>query len=330
MSAGTNTGLHGGFFLACALLVLLTGCGGERTPDASGSEKAPSFPRVLGSEGRSLGRFHFPRGIDISPSGLLAISDKTGRIQILNLDGKGLIEWHMPKMDNGTPTGVVFDATDPTTETLLVADTHNSRIMRYSLDGGLMGTFGEYGSNPGQMIYPTDLAVDTEGHIYVTEYGQHDRILKFDRDGKFIEQWGDFGEDEGEFQRPLALIFVPPDRITVADSCNHRVQTFSLAGELLSVWGETGRAPGQFSYPYDIVLGNDGLLYVAEYGNNRIQCFAQDGKFMGSFGKPGREPGEFGTPWGIAAAPDGLLYIADTLNHRLQVLTTEMVRNAGS
>ncbi len=292
------------------------------------SSLTDNFPRVIGERGQTTGRFSYPRGIDVAQDGRVAVIDKTGRVQIFNPAGDVLREWRLPKMDNGTPTGLLFDATDPTTTTLLIADTHNARVLRCTVEGQILKTFGEYGSAPGQMIYPTNVTLDEKGNIYVTEYGERDRVLKFNRDGDFIKEWGSFGQEPGQFQRPLALLWMPPDKIIVADSCNHRLQIFTTEGELLSVWGEVGREPGQLNYPYDLALGSDGLLYVCEFGNNRIQSFDLKGNPQGIYGHAGIQAGEFGTPWGLAFAPNGDLYVADTNNHRVQVVKTKWFKDA--
>lgn len=283
---------------------------------------------IIGERGSGPGRFSFPRGISIHSDGRLAVADKTGRIQILDPDGAPLAWWSLPKVDNGTPTGIIFDETDPTTDTLLVADTHNSRIFRYSLGGRLLLTFGESGSAPGQMIYPTDIALDPAGNMYLTEYGLRDRIMKFDRDGGFLTEWGGFGPEPGNFQRPMALIWAAPDRIIVADSCNHRIQVFTDTGERIATWGEVGRETGRLNYPYDLCMGPDGLLYIAEYGNNRIQCFDLAGGFRAEYGHAGALPGLFGSPWGIECDALGRVHVADTLNHRLQVIPVREIHEA--
>ncbi len=309
----------------CVTFLILFSLACSKSNEPTTEISNPSGITIIGLQGRTLGHFSAPRGIDVTPSGLMAIADRTGRIQLFGPNYAPIREWPMPKMDNGTPTGVVFDSSDPATTTLLVADTHNSRIMRYSLDGKMLKMFGEYGGEVGHLIYPTNLAVDDKGFIYVTEYGEHDRVLKFDRDANFVKQWGDFGTEPGKFQRPLALIFAPPDRIIVADSCNHRIQEFTTEGELLKVWGEVGREAGKLNYPYDLTLGKDGNLYICEYGNNRIQAFDRDGKSLGCFGGPGSRVGEFATPWGIVADTNGNLRVADTLNHRVQVIETKQI-----
>ena len=300
----------------------LAACGGQ----GLSGEDAASAVTVIGRHGREPGTFSFPRGISIARDGRVAISDKTGRIQILAPDGRCLVWWTIPKIDNGTPTGIAFDETNSTSTTLVVADTHNSRIIRYALDGKLLAMWGEYGSVPGKMVYPTAIAIDGKGTIYLTEYGENlDRVLKYAPDGRFIKQWGTFGTGPGQFQRPMGIALTPDGKVLVADSCNHRLQLFTAEGELIKVIGALGRDPDKFNYPYDLVLDKAGRIFIVEFGNNRLHVLDKDGKTLGVFGGPGAEPGRFGEPWGIDLAPDGKLWIADTFNHRLQVFKPEVV-----
>lgn len=308
-------------FLACLLLCACP------SPESQNAQRT-YVPRVIGSRGLAPGQFSFPRGLDVDRAGRLAVADKSGRIQVLSPAGEALAVWRIPKWDNGTPTSVVFDETDQSTTTLLVVDTHNSRVFRYSLGGRLLATFGHYGGEPGRMIYPTSATLDPQGNIYLTEYGLNDRVLKFDRTGKFIKQWGGFGVAPGQFQRPVGLVFAPPDRIIVADSCNHRLQVFSTEGELREIWGGVGREAGQFNYPYDVTVDGEGRVFVTEYGNNRVQCLDKKGQPLALYGGPGHEPGQFAAPWCVTCDAAGHVFVADTNNHRLQAIeTSEILRD---
>src|SRR5690242_10273665 len=129
---------------------------------------------------------------------------------------------------------------------LYVADTHYFRVMAYrppaSLDGkpDLVAQWGSYGNEPGQFIYPTDVAFTTAGNgsverIYVSEYGGNDRVSVFDKDHKFLFAFGHFGYGDGEgieFNRPQSIGMMG-DRLAVTDACNHRVGVFTLDGKLV-------------------------------------------------------------------------------------------------
>lgn len=276
-------------------------------------------PLIVGQRGSGPGRFSQPRGIDVAKDGRIAVADRTGRIQILSPAGDPLKQWYMPKYDNGTPTRVLFDATDAATTTLLVVDTHNSRVMRYSLDGKILLQFGKYGGNPGEMEFPTDIALDTTGTMYIADYGLKARIGVYGRDGKFIRQFSEFGEKEGQLERPEGIAFIPPDKLLVADTCNDRLQLFDVNGKLLKAWGSVGKGEGQFCYPMDLAVDKQGRIYVAEWGNNRIQVLDSSGHSLAIFSGPGSEAGRLGQPWGLAITADGeYIWVADTLNHRLQ------------
>jgi len=267
----------------------------------------------IGRQGGAPGRFNFPRTILVAPNNDLIVIDRTGRIQRLAADGTCLAVWNVPDAANGTPTGAAFDRNGD----LLVADTHYSRILRYSGDGTTLTQFGRYGEGPGEMILPQDVTVDGNGNIYVASCGGRDKIIKFRNDGTFLKEWGESGEGPGQFHRPMALTVRGGNEIVVADSCNHRIQIFDLDGHFVQMLGGVGREKGKLNYPYDVVTGPNGEIYVCEYGNNRVTKFTREGRAT-TLGGPGNGPGQFRGPWGLALDRARCLYVADTYNHRIQ------------
>jgi hypothetical protein len=176
---------------------------------------------------------------------------------------------------------------------------------------------GVHGREPGQFGWVTDVAEDSAGNIYVSEYGENDRIQKFSPDGDFLLQWGGTGEEHSQFRRPQSMAVDDEDHIWVADACNHRIQVFDADGKYVAGWGEEGSGPGQLYYPYGIAL-HDGAVYICEYGNERIQKFAPDGKSLAIWGSRGRQPGQLFNPWAIAFDSQGRLNVLDSNNHRVQ------------
>lgn len=53
---------------------------------------------------------------------------------------------------------------------------------------GLVLSFGDEGSGPGQFLDPRRIAVDQEGNIFVADYSSG-RVQKFDSAGKFMQMW---------------------------------------------------------------------------------------------------------------------------------------------
>ena len=60
---------------------------------------------------------------------------------------------------------------------LLVVDTGNERIQRFSREGIFLSSWGRPGSGPGEFTYVSGIAVDATGDVYVTETGGAKRVL---------------------------------------------------------------------------------------------------------------------------------------------------------
>jgi hypothetical protein len=290
---------------AAALLLLAPGCG---RPVGSGGH----FDLVIGSFGHTAGKFKRPRGIvHDAKENVIFVVDWDGRIQKFTPDGQFRASWIMPDIEQGKPEDLCMSRSG----NLLVADTHYSRIVEFTPGGEQVRSFGSYGRQPGQFIYPVGICCDRDGNIYVAEYGENDRVQKFTPDGVFIGSWGSFGSAPGQFQRPSGIAIAADDQVFVGDAVNHRVQVFDRAGKLIRIIGKEGTGPGEFRYPYDVAV-DDQHLYVLEFGNHRVQKLTRDGKPLGMLGQRGRGDGCFASPWRCALVK-GALYVSDTDNSRV-------------
>jgi sugar lactone lactonase YvrE len=297
---------------AAALVLAAIGAGGC----VGGPRGADEPELVWGKQGIAPGELQKPRAIAIDARDQLYLVDMTARIQVYDADGNYLRGWRTPASVNGRPTGLTIAKSGR----VLVPDTHYHRVLVYEPDGTPVESAtigGVQGREPGQFAFVTDVAEDSAGNLYVSEYGDNDRIQKFSPDGEFLLQWGATGEEPGQFRRPQSLAVDDEDRIWVIDACNHRIQVFDAQGKLLTLWGQEGSEPGQLYYPYGIALHGD-LVYVCEYGNQRIQKFTRDGQSRGIWGAPGREPGQLHNPWALAFDSRGRLHVLDSNNHRVQ------------
>jgi len=303
--------------------------GGAVAPREGGA----AFLRTIGEKGFSRGRFHRPRGLATDGRSVYVV-DCTGRIAKFTADGRHVRTWHIPQKKWGFPEGLAIDRDG----SLLVADTHCARVLRYSPEGALLRQrgFGKEGEAPGEMIYPLGVAVNARGEIYVCEYGGSDhRVLRFDENGRFLRQVGTLGSGRSEFRRPSGIAVDREGFVYVADAANHRIQKLSAELEYVAEWGALGGGPGEFSYPYDVAVGpwpgegksEDGrqAVYVVEYGNHRVQIFSTAGEWLTSFGGFGSEEGLLTCPWCLAVTDEGIVYVADTYNHRVQAFRVRAV-----
>lgn len=324
--------------VAGALLAAFAGAAwsasGWPSPGGEASSSSPAegveWLFEFGTRGSTPGKFAAPRGIAVGPGDVIAVVDRSGRVQRFQADGTFLNEWALPKSDTGTPTGLGFDHDG----TILVADTHNSRMLRYSPEGRELARWGRYGAGEADcFVYLTDACVLPrgagsplgEGGIYVSEYGRegHDRVLGFASDGRLLTAFGEFGELPGHFRRPMGICAVAGPGGTllcVADSTNDRVQGFDAAGRFVREFGGRGSGPGRMVTPMDVAAGPDGTLYVVEYGNHRVQRFTAEGRPLGAAGSFGTGAEQFNYPWGVAVNSRGVVYVADTKNHRVVAL----------
>ena len=338
--AGVLSGPATAGSLAVCVAVMATGCGkGDPT-----ARRPIEVITQVGEVGISKGQFSYPRCID-SDGDAIWVIDKAARVQRLDPStGAYLGGWRMPDWKLGKPTGITIAPGSGGEPLVYVADTHYHRVLIYrpgnASEGAdppeLVGQFGTFGEGPGEMVYPTDIAVLMEGdgsrpkRLYVGEYGGNDRVTVWEpgeapNSFRFAFAFGRFGsgteESTPEFSRPQSLaIDRVRNELVLTDACNHRVGRFTLDGELVAWFGSPDTAddlPGHFKYPYGLCLLGDGSAMIAEFGNNRVQRIdLATGASLGCYGTPGRGEGELVTPWGVAAVGDKI-YVLDSGNNRV-------------
>jgi len=187
-----------------------------------------------------------------------------------------------------SPLGMCIDANG----NILVADTGNGRIEKFSPTGSFLSVIGSKGSGHGQLGEPNGIAVDRSGNIYVAEVASNHRVQKLAPDGTFIAEWK--GPDAG-FYGPRRIAIGPDDSLYVVDQGRTRIVKFSPDGQVLSNWGSKGSGDGQFNDPTSVAVDStSGKVYVADPTNKRIQVFDQNGKFLSKWIIP-----EWGQPAGF-------------------------------
>ena len=145
------------------------------------------------------------------------------------------------------------------------------------------GQWGSIGSGDGQFSLPYGIAVDSDGNVYVIDFG-NSRVQKFTRDGQFIRKWGSFGTGDGKFRDPRGIASFPGNSILVADRLNHRIQEFSRDGDFIMKWGSLGDQPSKFPHPTGIAINKTSSMhYITDQSNERIQRFHWDPGIVGPF-----------------------------------------------
>lgn len=274
---------------------------------------------IIGRPGLGDGEFREPRSVSASRYGL-AVVDKSGRVQIFELDGRfRRTVWITDgPVRKGLPCGISWLADGR----LALADTHQSQVTLIAAGGGPVGCIGEYGALPGQFLFPQRIDVGPDGTLSVTQYGfEHGSCIQvFDRDGKFLRRFGGNDGENGALTRPMGIVTYEDGSCLVADQ-SRGLLAFRPGGAFAGDEASPGNEAG--SVLYGLCRGGDSL-FATDLGLHRIVRLSPDGRSPRWFGGPGTLPGQFHEPWDVSYYA-GKLYVADRMNHRVQCFDVDSV-----
>ena len=199
------------------------------------------------------------------------------------------------------------------------SDPRGTRITVMNLEEEYFGTFGSFGTKPGESIWNASMAIDSQQQLFTTD--EHlNRIMVRTLDGKLLDTWGETGAEEGQLSGPNGITFNSRNELLVSDHLNGRIQKFTGDGKHLATFGELGSGDGGLNLPWGVSVDSADNVFVADWGHDRIVKFSADGDFLASYGSPGRGDGEFNAPSSACVDFDGYMYVADWGNQRIQVL----------
>ncbi|MFL5843954.1 MAG: hypothetical protein ACJ762_04605 [Solirubrobacteraceae bacterium] len=290
-----------------------------------------------GTSGSAGGEFNLPASIVIDGAGNLLVAEAGNhRIQRLNEFGGFLGEWGKNGGDgtagsgNGefnSPRGI---ALDNSTGDILVADTGNHRVQRFTFGMVFVAKVGAAGlsasSAEGEFAAPRALEVGPAGDVFVADTG-NDRIERLTSGLAFVANYGTGspGSGQGEYDDPRGVAFDVSGRLLVAEAGNRRVQRLQAATYAFDAFFTTPRLPGlRLSGPGELAVDHAGNVWVADSGNNRVLLVAPDGTVVGrigangGYGGSGSGPGQLNLPLSVAVAPDDTVWVADGNNCRIQ------------
>jgi DNA-binding beta-propeller fold protein YncE len=157
---------------------------------------------------------------------------------------------------------------DADLDQVLVFDADTYKLLRRIGTGGKQHRL----TTPGDFSKPTNVAVDSEGNLYVTDTW-NDRVEIFDADGGFIRTFGKNGDGPGRFARPKGIAIDADGQIWVADGVQDRLQIFTPEGTLLMWMGGHGHLPGQFTDLTGLAIDKKNRVVTSEQYPGRVQLF---------------------------------------------------------
>jgi DNA-binding beta-propeller fold protein YncE len=173
------------------------------------------------------------------------------------------------------PTGVAIDRVR---KRLYVADpamkaSPEHTVKVFDLEGKFLGSIGNgRGTCQGCLYFPTYVAVDKAGNVYVSST-LNSVVEVFDAQGKYLKSIGGRGTNFGMFDKPKGVAIDSFGNIHVVDSGWSNVQIFNQKGEVLLYYGGRGDYPGLMRNPTGIAIDKDNKIYVADYLNYRVSVY---------------------------------------------------------
>lgn len=141
-----------------------------------------SFLYQWGAQGSGPGQFDTPHGLALDAAGRVYVADRgNARIQVFDPRGRFIAEWRERTL--GRPYGISISGAraaivDGGDQNAFWPD--RSGAIALDLKGRVEERFGSHGERPGQFDLAHDVAIDTDGTIFVAEaWGE--RVQKFVR-----------------------------------------------------------------------------------------------------------------------------------------------------
>lgn len=251
------------------------------------------------------------------------------------------------------PTDLAFDGAG----NLYVLSQYAHKIRKIDASGnittfagtGTQGFSGDEGqASLAQLNYPTGIAVDAAGNVYIADGGNH-RIRKVSTNGIISTIAGtgvngDSGDGgpaiNAEIRYPLGIALYNSN-IFVSTS-NNKIRRFTEGGTITNIAGtgtqgysgDGGLATNaQLNSPWNMTTDSEGNLYVSDQANHvvrkidtsgYISAIAGTGGNSGSSGDNAQATSaQLNTPAQLTIDSQGNLYIADQYNHKIRIVTTD-------
>jgi sugar lactone lactonase YvrE len=251
------------------------------------------------------------------------------------------------------PTGVTLD----TGGNIYIADYFNYRIRKVTASTGLISTVAGDGiegysgdggaATSAKLGYPTGVAVDVAGNIYIADYDNY-RIRKVTASTGIISTVAGDGTEgysgdggaatSAELGLPYGVAVDTAGNIYIADTGNSRIRKVTASTGIISTVagdgtagysGDAGTATSaELDNPTGVALDTAGNIYIADEDNQRIRKVTVSTGIISTVSGDGTEgysddggaatSAELASPIGVAVDKAGNIYIS-TIGYNFRI-----------
>ena len=172
---------------------------------------------------------------------------------------------------------------------------------------------GKDGRAPGELLWPSGVAIHGETHQIFVANSHNDRVEIFSETGEFLIQLG-----VGQHSLPYGIA-THGDSLYVSCEADDTVSQFSLI-EMCRVRriGGYGSNNGQFNFPRQLTTDLNGCIFIADYNNDRICIHGPDLNHLRNIPHQ-----SISKPNDVKVSREHLYVLCPTDNPRMHVLTLE-------
>lgn len=194
---------------------------------------------------------------------------------------------------------------------------------RHSQTGATTVDYRTIRQAAGPFNFPTNLALDAGGDLFISDGYGNARVHHFDATGRLLHSWGNPGAGRGEFHVPHGIAIDRHGVLYVADRENSRLQRFTRDGEFIDEWTDVAR-------PCEVFIDAGERVFVAELGyragmfpgnvalshqttGGRLSVFDRAGMLLARWGGGEQPcaPGDFFAPHDVWVDLHGDVYVSE-------------------
>jgi DNA-binding beta-propeller fold protein YncE len=223
----------------------------------------------------------------VDDDGRFFVSDSV-RGQVMVFDKEANPVTQIGRVGEMKPAGLALHG-----DRLYVGDMSNCCVRVYDKKSyALVSTFPQDRSDEkARLLGPTNLAIDSEGNIYVSD-SKDFRVKLYDANGKHLRTFGEMGVTPGQFALPKGIGVDREKRFYVLDAAAPVIQLFDHEGKLLMFFGQPNQSgPAGLYLPAGLFIDYENrdlfqkfvapgftieylILVTNQVGPNKVSVFA--------------------------------------------------------